>query len=118
MPKMTFHKYMKNIKIFFVILSLVFALSSRFAAQNVTFTSLDGGKFDLASQKGKVVVLAIGASWLPLSKNQAVIINKLAKKYTAERRGDLLCRDRFGDREIEKLCRATTQIRTFATRTS
>jgi thiol-disulfide isomerase/thioredoxin len=35
-------------------------------------------------QKGKVVILAIGASWLPLSKDQAVITNKLAKKYAGK----------------------------------
>jgi len=33
------------------------------------------------SQRGKVVVLAIGATWLPLSKDQAVITNKLAKRF-------------------------------------
>jgi len=33
------------------------------------------------NQKDKIVVLAIGASWLPLSTQQASITNKLAKKY-------------------------------------
>ena len=72
---------MKNIKLFFFsfILAAIFAVSA--SAQNMTFTSLGGEKIDLASQKGKVVVLAVGASWLPLSKNQAAAINKLAKKY-------------------------------------
>jgi thiol-disulfide isomerase/thioredoxin len=51
------------------------------AAQTVTFTSIDGAKVDLSAQKGKVVVLGIGASWLPLSKDQAAAINKLTKKY-------------------------------------
>lgn len=58
---------------------MAFVLSA--SAQNMTFTSLGGEKIDLAAQKGKVVVLAIGASWLPLSKNQATAINKLARKY-------------------------------------
>jgi peroxiredoxin len=72
---------MKNIKLFFfgLILTAAFAVSA--LAQNMTFTSLGGEKIDLASQKGKVIVLAIGASWLPLSKNQAAAINKLARKY-------------------------------------
>ncbi len=72
---------MKNIKLFFfsLILAAAFALSA--SAQTMTFTSLGGEKIDIASQKGKVVVLAIGASWLPLSKNQAAAINKLARKY-------------------------------------
>ena len=63
---------------------MVISLSFAAAAQNITFTSLDGAKVDLSSQKGKVVVLAIGASWLPLSKNQAIAINKLSKNYAGK----------------------------------
>jgi peroxiredoxin len=74
---------MKNIKILFGILTLVIALTTASAAQSVNLPSLDGGTVSLASQRGKVVVLAIGASWLPLSKQQAVIVNKLSKKYSA-----------------------------------
>ncbi len=51
------------------------------SAQNITFTSIEGQKVDLEAEKGKVVVLAIGAQWLPLSSQQAVFINKLSKKY-------------------------------------
>jgi peroxiredoxin len=72
---------MKNIKLFFLSLTLLAAFALTASAQNMTFTSVSGDKIDLASQKGKVVVLAIGASWLPLSKNQAAAINKLARKY-------------------------------------
>jgi len=72
---------MKNIKSFLAILSFVFFFSLAASAQNITFTSIDGQKIDLEAQKGKVVVLAIGAQWLPLSAQQAVYINKLAKKY-------------------------------------
>lgn len=64
-----------------MILSFVFAFSIAASAQAVTLTSLDGEKVNVQGQKGKVVVLAIGASWLPLSNQQAVSINKLAKKY-------------------------------------
>ena len=46
--------------------------------------SLDGGKVDVQSQKGKVVILAIGASWLPLSGKQADFANMLAKKYAGK----------------------------------
>ena len=45
------------------------------------FTSLDGDRIDVEAQKGKVVVMAIGASWLPLSEDQAGTVNKLARKY-------------------------------------
>ncbi len=72
---------MKNIKSLLVILGLVtfFVLSA--SAQTVNFTSLNGEKIELSSQKGKIVVMAIGASWLPLSRDQAVAINKLKRKY-------------------------------------
>ena len=63
------------------ILSFVFAFSIAASAQAVTLTSLDGEKVNVQGQKGKVVVLAIGASWLPLSNQQVVSLNKLAKKY-------------------------------------
>jgi thiol-disulfide isomerase/thioredoxin len=72
---------MRNIKSILTILSFVFAFSIAASAQAVTLTSLDGEKVNVQGQKGKVVVLAIGASWLPLSNQQAVTINKLAKKY-------------------------------------
>ncbi len=70
---------MKNIKSLLLIFSFVFALSLTVSAQ--TLTALDGARVDVENQKDKVVVLAIGASWLPLSTQQAAITNKLAKKY-------------------------------------
>jgi len=72
---------MRNIKSILTILSFVFAFSIAVSAQAVTLTSLDGERVNIQGQKVKVVVLAIGASWLPLSNQQAIIINKLAKKY-------------------------------------
>ena len=70
---------MKNIKSLLTILSFVFVFSLAVSAQSLT--ALDGGKVNVQNQDGKVVVLAIGASWLPLSTQQATITNKLAKKY-------------------------------------
>lgn len=78
----TAFNYMKNIKILFGILALVIAMSTASMAQNISLPTLDGGTVSLQSQRGKVVVLAIGASWLPLSRQQAVIVNKLSKKYS------------------------------------
>ncbi|MER3431090.1 MAG: hypothetical protein C4325_02165 [Blastocatellia bacterium] len=46
--------------------------------------SLNGGTVDLRGQRGKVVVLAIGASWLPLSSKQAEFTNALVKKYAGK----------------------------------
>lgn len=79
---------MKNIKILTVLLSVVFAMSLGISAQNIVFTSLGGDKIDVEAQKDKVVVMAIGASWLPLSNDQADTVNKLAKKYAG--RDDVL----------------------------
>lgn len=70
---------MKNIKLLFAVLAVVFTVSFSVPAQ--TLTSLDGEKINVAGQNGKVVVLAIGASWLPLSKDQAGFTNKIAKKF-------------------------------------
>jgi thiol-disulfide isomerase/thioredoxin len=75
---------MKNIKSIFAVFGLLIAFAFAAQAQDITFTSIDGAKVDLSSEKGKVVVLAIGASWLPLSKDQAVAINKLAKRYAGK----------------------------------
>lgn len=72
---------MKSLKTFLAIFSLVFVFSLTASAQGVSLTSLDGGRVDVQARKDKVIILAIGASWLPLSAQQAVFANKLAKKY-------------------------------------
>ncbi len=72
---------MKNIKLLLAIFGLIFAFTFSASAQSIIFTSIEGERIDLEAQKGKVVVLAIGAQWLPLSNQQAIYINKLAKKY-------------------------------------
>ena len=72
---------MKFAKLTLLILSLVFALTLSISAQKIVFTSLEGDLIDVEAQADKVVVMAIGASWLPLSNDQADTVNKLAKKY-------------------------------------
>ena len=76
------HKNMKKIKSTLSSLSsLPFSVDHQsFGAKYYVHLSY-GEKIDLEAQKGKVVVLAIGAQWLPLSNLQAEYINKLAKKY-------------------------------------
>ena len=71
---------MKTLKLFALVigLSAVFALS---ASAQTALTRLDGGTVDVQAQDGKVVVLAVGASWLPLSNKQAEYAAALAKKY-------------------------------------
>jgi thiol-disulfide isomerase/thioredoxin len=62
------------------ILSLTLMLSVGAFSQTV-LQSLGGGSVNLDAQRGKVVVLAVGASWLPLSARQIDVTNTLAKKY-------------------------------------
>ncbi len=65
----------------------IFALTLTFAIaafSQTPLTSLDGARVDVEAQTGKVVVLAIGASWLPLSSKQAEYTNTIAKKYAGK----------------------------------
>ncbi len=73
-------KTLKSIALVIAIMS-VFAFA---ASAQTSLTKLDGGSVDVQSQKGKVVILAVGASWLPLSNKQAEYTNLLAKKYAGK----------------------------------
>ncbi len=73
-------KILRNISLLLA-LATVFAFS---ASGQTTLTSPDGTRVDIEGQNGKVVVLAIGASWLPLSAKQAEFTNALAKKYAGK----------------------------------
>ena len=82
-PAGAFRKCMKTLKGFTAILGIVLTFSFAALAQT-NLTSLDGTRVDVEGQNGKVVVLAIGASWLPLSNRQAEVANALAKKYAGK----------------------------------
>ena len=75
---------MKNIKLFLAVLTLTVAFSTVCFAQSISLPSLEGQNVSLENQKGKVVVLALGASWLPLSVNQATITADLAKRFAGK----------------------------------
>ena len=62
----------------------VLAVSAVAISAQTSLMSLDGGQVDLQAQRGKVVILAMGASWLPLSGKQAEYTNMLAKRYTGK----------------------------------
>src|SRR5467141_1371417 len=62
------------------ILALVSALAQG-GAVNFSFRALDGEAVSSESLHGEVVVLAFGASWLPLTKNQMEAAKKLADQY-------------------------------------
>lgn len=50
-------------------------------AAEFSLRSVDGETVTSASLRGEVVVLAFGASWLPLTKNQMEAVKKLADQY-------------------------------------
>ena len=74
---------MKNIKSFVLGLGLMIASAFAVSAQT-SLTSLTGSRVDVQGHRGKVVILAMGASWLPLSNKQAEYTNMLAKRYTGK----------------------------------
>ena len=74
---------MKNLKGLVTILTLSLIFSAAAFGQTV-LTSLDGSRIDVEGQKGKVVILSIGATWVPLSGRQAEFTNSLAKKYAGK----------------------------------
>lgn len=71
---------MKTVKFGFIVLVIAVAAVLSTAAQT-PLVGLDGSRVDVQGQRGKVVILALGASWLPLSAKQAEYTNSLARKY-------------------------------------
>jgi hypothetical protein len=82
-PAIRVSKYMRSLKTLVSVFALIFAASFAASAQT-PLPALRGGQVDLESQRGKVVILALGASWLPLSNKQAEYTNVLAKRYTGK----------------------------------
>ena len=74
-----------NRKLVHILMTVVISAGAfSFASAQTSLPSLNGGTIDVQAQKGKVVVLAIGASWLPLSSKQAEFTTALAKKYAGK----------------------------------
>jgi hypothetical protein len=92
---------MKSIKSLLLIFSFVFALSLTISAQ--TLTALDGARVDVENQKDKVVVLAIGASWLPAFDPASRHHQQTRQRYAGRDVVVLFRRHRLDRREIEKL---------------
>jgi thiol-disulfide isomerase/thioredoxin len=68
-----------------ILAGFLFALAMSAAAfAQSSFRSLDGGSVDIQKQHGKVVIIAVGARWVPLSAKQADFTNQLAKKYAGK----------------------------------
>jgi peroxiredoxin len=62
--------------------SLAAAQSSAAGGVDFSLRSIDGQTITSDSLRGEVVVLAFGASWLPLSKAQLAGVRKLADEYS------------------------------------
>jgi peroxiredoxin len=52
------------------------------AATNFSLKGLDGSTVSSANTRGKVVVFAFGATWLPLSRDQLQALRQLANDYS------------------------------------
>ena len=50
-------------------------------APNVTLRTLDGGAFTTAENKGKVIVLSFGATWVPMTAKELPALQKLANAH-------------------------------------
>ena len=65
----------------FIIISIIIVAAAFAVSAQTSLTSIDGTRVNIEGQNGKVVVLAIGACWLPLTNKQMEFTSALAKKY-------------------------------------
>jgi alkyl hydroperoxide reductase subunit AhpC len=78
-----------NIRRASVVIIFLFALTALLTvpawaqdrAADFSFRAIDGAAVTSESLRGEVVVLAFGASWLPLTRNQMEAVKKLADQY-------------------------------------
>ncbi len=71
---------------FFIAISIA-ASASAWAQDRADFSfrAIDGATVTAESLRGRVVVLAFGASWLPLTRNQMEAVKKLADQYAGRK---------------------------------
>lgn len=50
-------------------------------APNVSLTGIDGSSFSLANNKGKVIVLSFGATWVPMTAKELPALQKLVNTH-------------------------------------
>src|SRR6267143_1403024 len=74
----------KPLFVLFMVMALVASLATAQSHGPVDFSlrSIEGQTITSESLRGEVVVLAFGASWLPLSKTQLTGVRKLADEYS------------------------------------
>jgi len=80
-----FNKIRRRTAIAITILAIAMLASVSALAQggavNFSLRAIDGQPVSSESLRGEVVVLAFGASWLPLTRNQMEAVKKLADQY-------------------------------------
>lgn len=64
-----------------VLIAVPIASFAQAQAPDFSFRAIDGPSVTSESLRGEVVVLAFGASWLPLTRNQMEGLKKLADQY-------------------------------------
>jgi cytochrome c biogenesis protein CcmG/thiol:disulfide interchange protein DsbE len=69
------------IAVFIFVLSLVPATFAQTGPVDFSLRAIDGEHVTSQGLRGEVTVLAFGASWLPLSRNQMEGVKKLADQY-------------------------------------
>ncbi|MFN7946708.1 MAG: TlpA disulfide reductase family protein [Blastocatellia bacterium] len=65
--------------------TLALAIGALAQTPSVTLRTTDGGSFNLADKRGRVVVLAFGATWVPLSSKELPALQKLADRYAGRK---------------------------------
>jgi len=76
----------RRVSVIAIFLSALMAIASASArvqdrVADFSFRAIDGPPVTSESLRGEVVVLAFGASWLPLTRNQMEAVKKLADQY-------------------------------------
>ena len=52
-------------------------------SQSATFRSVDGREVKLADQKGRIVVMSFGGTWVPLVSKELPALQKIADRYSS-----------------------------------
>src|SRR2546427_5859751 len=71
-----------GLTLFLTVSSLAFGQKGAATQVEFSLRSVDGQTITTESLRGEVVVLAFGASWLPLSRTQLQGVKKLADEYS------------------------------------
>src|SRR5260370_20560718 len=81
-----FNRIRRHLAIAVTILAIAMLASLSALAQggpvNFSFRAIDGEAVSSESLRGEVVLLAFGASWLPVTRNQMEAVKKLADQYS------------------------------------